>query len=237
MHTDADAGLWRSEAGWLEVGRRERMGLPEAIYAPGKAEADLWALVDQSLASGEPTIVTRVSAELARRMTERFPLRAYPGLDRGPRLVSLAGNALRVPAGGRVGSVGVLAAGTADRAVAEEAACVVETLGHRATVVLDCGVAALARALAAVKEVRDADVLVVVAGFEGALASVVGGLAPQPIVAVPTSAGYGSSRDGETALFAMLASCAQGVSVVGIDNGFGAGCAAVRILARLGRAG
>jgi len=227
--------LMRSEAGWLDVGRRARIGLPEAIYAPGKAPADLRQLVAQSLASGEPTIVTRVERDRAEALIEEFQLRPYPLLERGSSVVTLAGNQLNPTVRDRAGTVGILAAGTADRVVAEEAACVVETLGHVARVVLDCGVAAIARSLQAITEVEDVDVVIVVAGFEGALASVVGGLMAQPVVAVPTSVGYGASRAGETALWAMLATCAQGVSVVGVDNGFGAGCVAVRILGALER--
>lgn len=226
----SEDGLVRSDAGWFDTARRQRIGLPEAIYAPGKAEADLVALVGQSLASGEPTIVTRVERELAERLLDRFDLRAYPDLGRRASMVTLAGNPVSSLSPERVGLVGILAAGTSDRPVAAEVACVVETLGHTTRLVLDCGVAALARSMRAMEEVADADVVVVVAGFEGALASVVGGSMPQPLIAVPTSTGYGASRGGETALWSMLATCAQGVSVVGIDNGFGAGCAAVRIL-------
>ncbi len=219
----------RNDAGWLDVGRRARIGLPEAIYAPGKADADLVALIEASLASGEPTIVTRVERERAAELAERFGLRAYPSLTRRAPWVALAGNPV-APVGALEATVGVLAAGTADRAVAEEAVCVVETLGYRAHLVLDCGIAAIERSFRALEEVGDAAVLIVVAGFEGALASVVGGLARQPVIAVPTSTGYGASRGGETALWSMLATCAQGVVVAGIDNGFGAGCAAIRIL-------
>ncbi|ACU53069.1 1-(5-phosphoribosyl)-5-amino-4-imidazole- carboxylate (AIR) carboxylase [Acidimicrobium ferrooxidans DSM 10331] len=235
MQPMSEDGLVRSDAGWFDTARRRRIGLPEAIYAPGKAETDLVALIEQSLASGEPTIVTRVERELAERLVDRFDLRPYPALERRAPMVALAGNPVPSSSLERVGLVGILAAGTSDRPVAAEAACVIETLGHRTRFVLDCGVAALARSVRAMEEVADADVVVVVAGFEGALASVVGGSMAQPLIAVPTSTGYGAARGGETALWAMLATCAQGVCVVGVDNGFGAGCAAVRIVGAAGR--
>ena len=124
----------------------------------------------------------------------------------------------------------VVTAGTADLPVAEECAATLTALGLRPTLLADCGVAGVHRLLASADDLADADAVVVVAGMEGALASLVGGITPAPVVAVPTSTGYGSAFEGITALLAMHASCAAGVAVVGIDNGFGAACAVARML-------
>ena len=134
-----------------------------------------------------------------------------------------------LPATGRTALV--LTAGTSDLPVAREAAAVLAAYGHEADVVADVGVAGLHRVLEQQDRIAAADVVLVVAGMEGALASVVTGLTPAPVIAVPTSTGYGSGFAGVTALLGMMASCSPGVTVVGIDNGFGAACAAVRILA------
>jgi NCAIR mutase (PurE)-related protein len=134
------------------------------------------------------------------------------------------------PAPVRTGRVVVITAGTADLPVADECVAVLRAYGLRPTVLADCGVAGVHRLLASVDELADADVVVVVAGMEGALASLVGGISPAPIVAVPVSTGYGAALEGVTALLAMHASCAAGLTVVGIDNGFGAACAVARIL-------
>jgi NCAIR mutase (PurE)-related protein len=131
----------------------------------------------------------------------------------------------------RTGSVAVVTAGTSDLRVAREASRTLEFLGITCGCVADVGVAGLWRLQARIGEIRTADVVIVVAGMDAALASVVGGLVDAPVIGVPTSTGYGAARGGETALHSMLCSCAQGVVVVNIDNGFGAGCAAARILA------
>jgi hypothetical protein len=134
------------------------------------------------------------------------------------------------PANPRAGRVVVVTAGTADLPVATECAAVLGALGFSPTLLIDCGVAGLHRLLAEVDQLAAADAVVVIAGMEGALASVVGGLTPAPVVAVPTSTGYGAAFEGVTALLAMLSSCAAGVTVVGIDNGYGAACAIARLL-------
>jgi NCAIR mutase (PurE)-related protein len=124
----------------------------------------------------------------------------------------------------------VLTAGTADLPVATECVATLEALGFRPTLLADCGVAGVHRLLASADELAEADVIVVVAGMEGALASLVGGITPAPVIAVPTSVGYGAALEGVTALLAMLASCASGLTVVGIDNGYGAACAVARMM-------
>ncbi len=134
------------------------------------------------------------------------------------------------PAPVRTGRVVVVTAGTADLPVAEECMAVLRAFGLRPVLVADCGVAGVHRLLASAEEIADADAVVVVAGMEGALASLVAGITAAPVVAVPVSTGYGAALDGITALLAMHASCAAGLTVVGIDNGFGAACAIARML-------
>lgn len=151
----------------------------------------------------------------------------------GPGLVTQSGAfstlAFR-PAAPRSGDVVVVTAGTADLPVAMECTAVLGALGITPTLLADCGVAGLHRLLAEVDTVAMADAVVVIAGMEGALASVVGGLTPAPVVAVPTSTGYGAALEGVTALLSMLSACSSGIAVVGIDNGYGAGCAVARLL-------
>ena len=134
------------------------------------------------------------------------------------------------PAPSRTGTVVVITAGTADLPVAIECTAVLGALGFEPTQLTDCGVAGLHRLLAELDTLAMADAVVVIAGMEGALASVVGGLTPAPVVAVPTSTGYGAALEGVTALLAMLSACSSGITVVGIDNGYGAACAIARIL-------
>jgi pyridinium-3,5-biscarboxylic acid mononucleotide synthase len=134
------------------------------------------------------------------------------------------------PAAPRLSRTLVITAGTSDLPVARECEATLVALGLRPTLLADCGVAGLHRLLASADELAETDAVVVVAGMEGALASLVGGITPAPVVAVPTSTGYGAAREGVTALLAMHASCAAGIAVVGIDNGFGAACAIARML-------
>ncbi|MDQ3147882.1 MAG: nickel pincer cofactor biosynthesis protein LarB [Actinomycetota bacterium] len=200
--------------------RALRQGMAEAVFAPGKTEAQCAAIVVELLsAPGGPVILTRASAsQVATSLT------AAPG-------GTVAGSTVVWrPAPERPERIVVLTAGTADQAVAEECAATLGGHGLRAIRLDDVGVAGLHRLLDQVDAVAEADAVVVIAGMEGALASVVGGLAPGPVVAVPTSAGYGAALGGVTALLGMLATCAAGVTVVGIDNGFGAACAIVRMV-------
>jgi NCAIR mutase (PurE)-related protein len=149
---------------------------------------------------------------------------ANPGATRQERMLVWR------PAPSRPGRVLVVTAGTADLPVATECVTTLEAYGFRPELVADCGVAGVHRLLATADELADADAVVVVAGMEGALASLVGGVTAAPVVAVPTSVGYGAALEGVTALLAMLSSCASGLTVVGIDNGFGAACAVARML-------
>lgn len=201
--------------------RALRQGLPEAVYGPGKAVEHCVAIVGELLADrgGGPVVLSRASEEQAAAV-----LAAYPdGERKGATVIWRAAPA-------RPEVVGVFAAGTADMPVAEECLATLGALGFKPTLVADCGVAGIHRLLDQLDLLLEADAVVVVAGMEGALASVVGGLTGAPVVAVPTSVGYGASLQGVTALLGMLASCASGLCVVGIDNGFGAAWAVARIL-------
>lgn len=215
--------------------RRERTGVAEAVYAPGKTPAQCADGV-AGLLDGPgtgPVLLTRADAAQSAAATARRPgaVVAPAGTDdAGEPLSTLIWRAL--PPTDR--SALVLTAGTSDLPVAREAAAVLTAYGHDADVVADVGVAGLHRVLEHQERIADADVVLVVAGMEGALASVVTGLTAAPVIAVPTSTGYGSGFAGVTALLGMMASCSPGVTVVGIDNGFGAACAAVRILGSRG---
>ena len=201
--------------------RALRQGLAEAVYGPGKTPAQCAAIVTELLSVGDrPILLTRVDDSQAAAALE-----ANPGGDRvGDTIIWRAADPV-------VGfSVVLCAAGTADLSVADECAAVLAAHGVAASRLTDVGVAGVHRLLGQVDEVAEADVVIVVAGMEGALASLVGGITGAPVVAVPTSVGYGSSFEGVTALLAMLSSCAAGVTVVGIDNGYGAACATLRLL-------
>ena len=212
--------------------RALRQGLAEAVYGPGKTPAQCAAIVTELLSVGgddtgttRPVLLTRASDEQA-----EAALAANPGGDRAGDTVIWRAAA----PDDRFRAV-VAAAGTADLSVADECAAVLAAHGVAPRRLNDVGVAGVHRLLGSVDEVAEADVVVVVAGMEGALASLVGGITCAPVVAVPTSVGYGSSFEGVTALLAMLSSCAAGVTVVGIDNGYGAACAALRLLGTLDR--
>lgn len=219
----ADLGFAR-----VDTHRALRQGAPEVVYAPGKTTHQMTAIVGELLALDEsPVMVTRIQPEAAAALIGRHPGGAYVEAAR------LCVWRARTPSEGSP-AVTIVSAGTADGPVAAEAAAVAGALGARVRLVEDVGVAGLHRVLSAAKELEEADVVIVVAGMEGALASVVGGLVEVPVVAVPTSAGYGAAFDGLAALLGMLTSCAAGVTVVNIDSGFGAAMAAFR-LARAAR--
>lgn len=202
---------------------RQRTG--EAVYGPGKSPAQCASLVAELLAEpGGPVLLTRASPAQVEVATARNP----GGLVTEVGAESLAFVSWR-PAAERAARILVVTAGTADIPVATECEAALVAFGYRPGVLVDCGVAGVHRLLASIEEIDSADAVVVVAGMEGALASVVGGIAAAPVVAVPTSAGYGAGLKGVTALLAMLASCAAGVCVVGIDNGFGAAAAIARM--------
>ena len=206
----------------LDMHRAVRQGAAEVVYGEGKTAEQIASIVRALLDAGQPSVlVTRMDAAKAQVVAGVAPL-DYDPVSR----VGLAGKP-SVPNGR--GYVAVVSGGTSDQPVAEEAARTAEALGSRVERVYDVGVAGVHRLLAHSKTIMGASAVVAVAGMEGALASVVGGLADCPVVAVPTSVGYGASFGGVAALLSMLNSCASGVSVVNIDNGFGAGFIAARI--------
>jgi NCAIR mutase (PurE)-related protein len=200
----------------VDTHRTLRNGFPEVVLADGKTVEQIARIVRVLRDAGGDVLVTRVSAEQARAL-----IAAVPGLEHlaAGRLLALRQTPL-VPRGR--GVIAVVSAGTSDLAVAEEAALVAEHFGNKVERVYDAGVAGLHRLLASLETLRGASVVIAVAGMEGALASVVGGLVAVPVIAVPTSIGYGASFGGVAALLAMLNSCAANVTVVNIDNGFGA---------------
>ena len=220
----ADLGFAR-----VDHHRALRQGFPEAVYGPGKTPDQCAAIVGELLAASTgPVLLTRAAAD---QISAALAAAAKAGHDPGvvTPTADLATVAWR-PAAPRRARVVVVTAGTADLPVADECCAVLRALGFAPALLADCGVAGVHRVLASAEDLADADAVVVVAGMEGALASLVGGITPAPVVAVPTSVGYGSSLEGVTALLAMHASCAAGVTVVGIDNGFGAACAVARML-------
>jgi hypothetical protein len=208
----------------VDLQRRKRQGFPEVVYGAGKTAPQIAAILATLREHGQsPVLVTRLgprkAAAVSTALGSAFSYFPQARLGRlGPP---------RAPGG--IGPILVACAGTSDLPVAEEAALTAETLGNRVVRRYDVGVAGLHRLLACTADLESAAVVVAVAGMEGALASVVGGLVAVPVVAVPTSIGYGASFRGIAALLAMLNSCAPGVAVVNIDNGFGAGFLASRI--------
>jgi NCAIR mutase (PurE)-related protein len=205
----------------VDVDREARQGVPEVVYGPGKTAGQIVGIVSALLRHNQgPVLVTRIGPDEAEAVAQEVPAGRY---DAEARLLTWR------PAPPRGFALGIVAAGTADRPVAAEAAAVATGLGLATTAWHDVGVAALDRVLAVKDQLRRQDAVIVVAGMEGALASVVGGLVACPVVAVPTSTGYGASLEGVTALLAMHASCAAGITVVNIDSGFGAAMAAHRL--------
>jgi pyridinium-3,5-biscarboxylic acid mononucleotide synthase len=203
--------------------RALRQGYPEVVFGPGKTPEQCVAIAERIASRGDGFLVTRTDAAQRAALRRRFPTCDVNEVGRTAYLAP----ELPVPAGR--GSVAVVTAGTSDLPVAEEAAATLRALGDRVERLSDVGVAGIHRVLAKRDALLGAAVVIVVAGMDGALPSVVGGLVSAPVIAVPTSIGYGASFGGLAALLAMLNSCAAGVTVVNIDNGFGAAMAASRI--------
>jgi NCAIR mutase (PurE)-related protein len=204
--------------------RSLRQGFPEVVFGEGKTTEQVVRIAEAIAARGEGLLITRVAPDAAEAVVGRLPDAAWNPLGRTVHLPSVHAVEL-----GTAGTVLVVCAGTSDLPVAEEAAVSAAAFGNPVARLNDVGVAGIHRVLAASEELRAASVVIVVAGMEGALPSVVGGLVRAPVIAVPTSIGYGASFGGIAALLGMLNSCAAGVTVVNIDNGFGAACAAARI--------
>jgi NCAIR mutase (PurE)-related protein len=203
--------------------RHLRTGFPEVVFGENKNVEQISAIAEKMLAGSSVVMVTRVDEEKAKVVMD-----LVGGLTYHKEARMLVGNFKEVEERGR-GEVAVVAAGTSDIAVAEEAVITARCLGNRVEKLYDVGVAGLHRLISGREIIERATVLVVVAGMEGALPSVVGGLVDKPVIAVPTSVGYGTGLGGIAALLGMLNSCAPGIAVVNIDNGFGAGCMAAAI--------
>jgi NCAIR mutase (PurE)-related protein len=208
----------------LDHGRGLRCGSPEVVYAEGKTVDQVVRAATALAAEAPRLLVTRADEDQAAALCAALPEAIHE-----PAARTVAWRDAAHPASPAEGRVLILAAGTSDLPVAEEARVTTTWLGAKAELLADVGVAGLHRILSQVERIRTADALVVVAGMEGALPSVVAGLSPKPLIAVPTSVGYGASYGGLAALLAMMNGCAPGVGVVNIDNGFGAAVLAVRI--------
>ncbi len=206
----------------LDLGRLARRGLPETILGLGKTSEQVVRLAQAMHDAGQQVLVTRVEPDVAAALATAFP---DVRQARDARCALIPGESKPAEAG----AVAIVTAGTSDLPVAREAVFVAEALGARVSLFADCGVAGLHRIQAVAGKLREADAVIVVAGMDGALPSVVAGLVDRPVIAVPTSVGYGASFEGLAALLSMLSSCAAGVSVVNIDNGFGAAVSAVLI--------
>ena len=203
--------------------RALRQGYPEVIFGSGKTTDQIVAIAERLAGNGEGFLATRVEGSAHAALRSRFPAIEINELGRTAYLPPDT-----PPPAGR-GTILIITAGTSDLPVAEEAAVTARALGNSVERLTDVGVAGIHRLLSRGATLADASVIVVVAGMDGALPSVVGGLVAVPVIAVPTSVGYGASLGGIAALLTMLNSCASGITVVNIDNGFGAACAASRI--------
>lgn len=203
----------------LDTDRYRRTGIPEVIYSEGKTPQQLAEIAARMFARGIPILATRATREKYEAVLEQVPGAVYHDLAR-----AIVYRAKEPPPSEKY--IAVVSAGTSDIPVSEEAAVTAEFLGSRVERIYDVGVAGIHRLFNKMDLISNAAVVIVVAGMEGALASVVGGLVDKPVIGVPCSAGYGANFGGVSALLAMLNSCATGVSVVNIDNGFGAACQA-----------
>ena len=200
----------------VDLHRKIRQGLPEVIYGAGKTVEQVLGILETMLRNGQTRVlITRMPETMAETVAARYPIR----YDAASRTAILGG----CPEPDGIGRIVVATGGTSDIPVAEEAAVTAEVFGNEVLRLYDVGVAGLHRLLSHVEDIMSAGVIIAIASMEGALASVIAGLADCPVIAVPTSVGYGASFHGLSALLSMLNSCASGVSVVNIDNGFGAG--------------
>lgn len=214
----------------FDFDRSARIGLPESVFCQGKPVEALVALLRKfARGSGHPVLFTRLSPDVFNSL----PQDVRDGVDYHANSRTAWGDALPRREGG--GRVAVVSAGTSDGAVAWEAARTLAYLGIEHSLFEDCGVAGLWRLTERLAHINEHDVVIAVAGMDAALASVLGGLTAKPLLAVPTSVGYGVVKDGQSALNSMLASCAPGVSVFNVDNGYGAACAAARVVGLLCR--
>ncbi len=204
--------------------RVARIGLPEAVFCQGKSADVVEALLlEYAKGKGKPVLFTRLCPDIF----QNFPESVRQGVDYDPLSRTAFGETMPKKAKGRVA---IVSAGTADGPVTWEAARTLEYMGIAHTVYEDSGVAGLWRLSDRLDEINEHDVVIVVAGLDAALASVLGGLTPKPLFGVPTSVGYGMAGEGQAALSSMLVSCAPGIGIMNIDNGYGAACAAARVI-------
>jgi NCAIR mutase (PurE)-related protein len=206
----------------VDTHRALRKGFPEVIFGAGKTPAQVLKIAERLLQGESRILVTRITPDHARLLKRKFKIAIHHELARCVTIETR-------PAPKRPGTIAVICAGTSDLPVAEEAAVTAEIMGNQVERIVDVGVSGLHRILGRLETLQRANVLIVVAGMEGALPSVVAGLVSRPVIAVPTSVGYGASFRGVAALLGMLNSCGSGVTVVNIDNGFGGGYAASQI--------
>ena len=206
----------------LDTGRRDRTGFAEVIFCQGKQDEHLVSIYERIFEEEGEAFGTRATEHQYELLRDRFPEAKYDPVSRILRLEGKEPKEL-------IGEIAVCSAGTSDIPVAEEAAQTAEFFGSRVSRYFDIGVSGIHRVYSRQEEIRRANCVIAVAGMEGALASVLGGLVAVPVIAVPTSVGYGASFEGLTALLAMMNSCANGISVVNIDNGYGAGYIATEI--------
>ena len=207
----------------IDHNREARSGLPEVIYSKGKSVTQIKKIIASLSKAKSDILATKLSADAYKSLKPSLPKKAI--YNKQGQILIIRNKKLIA----KKGLITIVTAGTSDIPIAQEAVTTADLLGSRVETIFDVGVAGLHRLLDNIKKIKKARVIIVVAGMEGALASVVGGLVSQPIIAVPTSVGYGTSFGGVSALLTMLNSCATGMAVVNIDNGFGAGCMAHRI--------
>lgn len=207
----------------IDTHRALRKGFPEVIYGAGKTAAQVLEIIGKLLEYNHNVLVTRATQDQVKAVTKKYRKKAI--VHEAARCITIEPN----PIPKRAGKICVLCAGTSDIPVAEEAAITAEIMGNIVERIYDVGVAGIHRLFRRLATIQQANVVIAVAGMEGALASVVAGLVSKPVIAVPTSVGYGANLGGLATLFSMLNSCASGVTVVNIDNGFGAGYAASQI--------
>ena len=214
-----DKGIEEMGFATIDTDRQRRTGLPEVIYASGKTVEQVRLIAERMFQKGIDILATRVTSDMADAVKKIIPGAEYNEIARTVTYRKTNHQDSK-------GYIAIVAAGTSDLPVAEEAAVTARFLGNHVETVYDVGVAGIHRLFHKLEVIRNARVIIVVAGMEGALTSVVGGLVHKPVIGVPTSIGYGANFQGLSALLAMLNSCAAGVSVVNIDNGFGAACQA-----------
>ena len=212
----------------IDHSRKNRCGFPEFIYGAGKTTEQIENAMTKIKSTGESVLVTRISVDKYDKLKNKFPEAVY---DTSAETLIIKKETKEAAKG----NIAIVTAGTSDIPIATEAKYTAELCNCKVNTYFDIGVAGIHRLFGSLDKIKKSDVIICIAGMEGALPSVIAGLVPCPVIAIPTSVGYGTSLNGFTALFAMLTSCASGVTVVNIDNGFGAACAAVRIVNQLNK--